>query len=52
MGMALAFVVECIAKEKQGNAVLAIYCAVKAFSQLYISNKMERFSFKVGVAFG
>ena len=30
------------------NAVLAILLQQKAFNQLYITNKMERFSFKSG----
>ena len=32
-------------REEQGNAVLAIHFTVKPFNQLYITNKMEHFSF-------
>ena len=35
-------------EEEQGNAVFTINFAVKAFNQLYITNKAERFSFKSG----
>ena len=36
-------------KSKVMLYVLAIYFTAKAFYQLYITNKMEHFSFKVGV---
>ena len=34
----------------QSNAVFAVHYTVKAFNQLYITSKMERFSFKSGHA--
>ena len=33
-------------KSKVCNAVFAIYFTLKLFNQLYITNKMEHFSFK------
>ena len=37
-------------EEEQGNAVFAIHFTIKPFNQLYITNKMKRFSFKSGCA--
>ena len=39
-----------IVKEDIGSAVFAVHFIVKPFNQLYITNKMERFSFKSGCA--
>ena len=35
---------------RQGNAVLVVHFTVKPFKQLYITNKMEHFSLKVGLS--
>ena len=32
-------------EEEQGNAVFAVHFTVKAFNQLYITNKSEHFQF-------
>ena len=37
-------------EEEQGNAVFAAHFPVKAFNQLYITNKMECLCFKSGHA--
>ena len=43
-------VMKCVIGYCQRRAVFAVHFTIKAFNQLYITNKMERFSFKSGHA--
>ena len=48
--MGVALVMKYFVSYCQGNAVFAFHYTVKAFNQLYITNKMEHFNFKSGRA--
>ena len=50
MGVALVMKHVVSYRQRRGNAAFAIHFAVKAFNQLYITSKTERFSFKSGRA--